>query len=75
MTGPRTSPLRYLQEAIHLPRRIRDLEAAVTENRQLNRRIAELTDLVAELLVPASERDESRLSELLVGYREDTLAP
>jgi hypothetical protein len=75
MTGPRTSPLRYVREAIHLPRRIRDLEAAVTENRQLNRRIAELTDLMAELLVPASERDESRLSELLTRYREDTLAP
>jgi len=65
---------RWLSEMIHLPRRIRDLEAATYENRQLNRRIAELTDIVAELLVPATERDEKRLAELLARYRQDTLA-
>ncbi len=60
---------------IRLPRRIRALEAAVDENRQLNRRIAELTDIVAELLVPAMQRDEERLAELLERYRNDSLAP
>jgi len=60
---------------VRLPRRIRELEAAVDENRQLNRRIAELTDMVAELLVPATQRDEERLAELLERYRKDSLAP
>jgi hypothetical protein len=71
----RRSARRFLSDAIHLPRRIRDLEAAVDENRQLNRRIAELTDIVAELLVPVADRDEERLQELLSRYRADTLAP
>jgi hypothetical protein len=52
-----------------LRRRIETLEAEVQENRQLNRRIAELTDIVAELLVPLSQREESRVDEALAGYR------
>ena len=66
---------RRFTAAITLPRRIRALEEAVSENRRLNRRIAELTDVVAELLVPATERDEQRLEELLGAYRRDALAP
>lgn len=65
----------YVSDLVHLPRRVRELEAAVDENRQLNRRIAELTDIVAELLVPVADRDEARLQELLSRYRADTLAP
>lgn len=66
---------RYVKELANLPRRIRDLEAAVQENRQLNRRVAELTDVIAELLLPAAERDEERLAELLAKFRADTLTP
>ena len=66
---------RYLAETVYLPRRILDLEAAVMENRQLNRRLAELTDVMAELLVPATERDEEKLQELLQKFRDETLAP
>jgi hypothetical protein len=66
---------RYLTETVQLPRRILDLEEAVMENRQLNRRLAELTDILAELLVPATERDEEKLAGLLARFREDSLAP
>jgi cell shape-determining protein MreC len=66
---------RYLAETVSLPRRILDLEDAVMENRQLNRRLAELTDILAELLVPVTERDEERLTELLAKFREDPAAP
>jgi hypothetical protein len=66
---------RILAWPVRLPQRLRDLEAAVDENRQLNRRIAELTDIVAELLVPATQRDEARLTELIQRYRDDALAP
>ena len=66
---------RYLSETVSLPRRILDLEAAVMENRALNRRLAELTDVMAELLVPATERDEEKLAELLQKFRDEPLAP
>lgn len=72
---PRYGARRYVSELVHLPRRIRDLENAVYENRQLNRRIAELTDVVAELLLPATERDEEKLNELLARFRAESLAP
>ena len=49
--------------------RLGALEDEVQENRQLNRRIAELTDVVAELLVPVADRDEERVREVLAQYR------
>ncbi|MCW2753174.1 MAG: hypothetical protein JWQ32_585 [Marmoricola sp.] len=66
---------RYLAATVHLPRRILELEDMVMENRQLNRRLAELTDILAELLVPATQRDEDKLAELLARFREESLAP
>lgn len=71
---PRVSIRRYLSELALAPRRIRELEEAMQENRRLNRRIAELVDVVAELLVPATERDEAKLAELLERFRQDSLA-
>jgi hypothetical protein len=52
---------------------LRDIRSSVQENRQLNRRVAELTDVVTELLVPLADRDEERARELLASYRETTL--
>ena len=49
--------------------RLRALEDEVQELRQLNRRIAELTDVVAELLIPIQDRDEDRVQEVLARYR------
>lgn len=66
---------RYVAEAVLLPRRVLDLEDAVMENRQLNRRLAELTDILAEILVPATERDEEKLAALIAKFREESLAP
>ena len=54
-----------------LERRVAALEEAVRENRALNVRLAELTDVVTELLLPVAARDEERLEELLGKYRED----
>ena len=64
-----------LRRTLSIPQRIQALEAEVQENRRLNRRIAELTDVVAELLVPIADRDEDKVRELLAGYRKTTLAP
>lgn len=64
-----------VRKALSFPQRIKDLEAEVQENRRLNRRIAELTDIVTELLIPIADRDEDKVRELLAHYRETTLAP
>lgn len=53
-----------------LRRRIEVLEEEVQECRTLNRRIAELTDVVAELLLPATQRDEAALREALARYSD-----
>ncbi len=53
-----------------LERRVADLEADVAEMRQHNVRLAELTDLVQELLVPMASRDEQRISEALARFTE-----
>ncbi|SDD29913.1 DUF6752 domain-containing protein [Nocardioides lianchengensis] len=58
--NPRSSSIRA---------RLAALEEEAQENRQLNRRIAELTDVVTELLIPLSERDEERVAEVLKAYR------
>ena len=54
-----------------LERRVAALEEAVRENRALNVRLAELTDVVTELLLPVAARDEEKLEELLGKYRGD----
>jgi hypothetical protein len=41
----------------------------VQENRRLQRRVAELTDLVTELVVPLARRDEAALEAVLERYR------
>ncbi len=51
--------------------RLAELENAVQECRSLNVRLAELTDVVAELLLPVAARDEARIEELLKKYRRD----
>ena len=57
-------------EALDLRRRVRRLEAEVQECRALNVRLAELTDIVTELLLPVAARDEDKLAELLEKYRQ-----
>ncbi len=58
-------------DMINLAARVKELEAEVQECRQLNMRLAELTDLVQELLLPVAQRDEAKLAELLERYTDD----
>lgn len=51
-----------------LAARVERLEAEVAEAGRLSLRVAELTDVVQELLVPVSVRDESRVREVLERY-------
>lgn len=61
----RDTPIGRTLELLH---RVEALEAEVQECRQLNLRVAELTDLVTELLVPIAQRDQTKLEELLERY-------
>lgn len=51
-----------------LRERVAVLEDEVQECRQLNLRLAELTDVVQELLLPVSQRDEQRVAATLEKY-------
>lgn len=50
--------------------RVAVLEDEVQECRQLNLRLAELTDVVQELLLPVAARDEQRVAALLEKYSQ-----
>jgi len=48
-----------------LAQRVAALEEAVEENRKLNQRLADVVDVVTELLVPAMDRDDERVKKAL----------
>ncbi len=45
--------------------RIAELETELQESRRLNVRVAELLDIVEELLVPLAQRDEAKVKAYL----------
>ncbi len=51
-----------------LTERVTELEAEMQEARRLNKRIAELTDVVAEVLLPVDQRDDESIRTGLAGY-------
>ena len=53
-----------------LEARVTALEAEVQECRKLNLRLAEVVDVVQELLLPISQRDDDKVEELLERYRK-----
>jgi hypothetical protein len=57
-------------EVARLSRQVAELEEDVRECRRHHLRVAELTDIVQELLVPLSQRDEAKVEELLARYTE-----
>jgi Domain of unknown function (DUF6752) len=53
-----------------LAARVAALEDAVEENRRLNQRLADVIDVVTEVLVPAADRDDARLAEALANLNK-----
>ncbi|MEO5652299.1 MAG: DUF6752 domain-containing protein [Marmoricola sp.] len=51
-----------------LNRRLDELEAEVQECRQLNIRLAELTDLVEQLLLPIAAQDQDQIAAAVEKY-------
>jgi len=49
--------------------RIDQLEDAVQENRNLNLRVAELVDLVQELLLPVASQDTDKIQAALAEFQ------
>lgn len=61
----RAAPAAHTAE---LERRVAELEAEVQECRNVNLRVAELTDLVTQLLVPLAAGDRDKVQELVERY-------
>ena len=53
-----------------LERRVADLEADLTELRRHNLRLAEIVDVVQELLIPMASRDEAAIKEAIERFQE-----
>lgn len=53
-----------------LEQRVADLEAAVSELRRHHLRLAEITDVVQELLVPMASRDEERIQQAIAAFNK-----
>lgn len=62
-------------EVAAMKRRLKALEAEVQESRQMNRRLADVVDIVVELLVPAMDRDDERVTASLARLRGDEAPP
>lgn len=60
-----------LRQQVHeLRHEVELLKDEVQESRRLNRRVAELTDVVEEILVPAADRDDERMRRALDKYAQ-----
>jgi len=68
-TFGRIDRVRWLRGPFGLTARVEQLEADMLEARQLHVRVAELTDLVAELLVPLAQLDPDRAAAILERYQ------
>ena len=49
--------------------RLDDLEVAVQENRNLSLQVAELIDLVQELLIPVASQDKDKIEAALAKFQ------
>lgn len=53
------------REVRELREQVAELRGEVAETRRLHQRVAELTDVVAEVLVPIADRDDARVQKAL----------
>jgi hypothetical protein len=53
-----------------LEQRVADLEADMSEMRQHNLRLAEIADVVQELLIPMASRDEVKVQEAIERFNK-----
>ena len=53
-----------------LEQRVRNLEQDVAELRQHNQRLAELTDVVEQLVIPVAQRDEAAVDAAIAKFTQ-----
>jgi hypothetical protein len=53
-----------------LQQRVADLEADMSEMRQHNLRLAEISDVVQELLIPLASRDQVKVQEAIERFNK-----
>lgn len=58
-----------LRRVADLEARVAALEAQVAARDSVEARLADLTDVVAELLLPLHQRDDRRVDQILSRYR------
>lgn len=59
------------RDALHrLEKRVEDLEADMTQLRRHNLRLAEMADVVQELLIPMASRDEAAVQDAIARFRD-----
>lgn len=59
------NPLSKASRIDHLEAQVAELMRSVEENRRLNERLSDVLDVITELLVPAVDRDDERLTEAI----------
>jgi hypothetical protein len=59
-----------LRTVAELEQRVADLEADRAEVRQHNLRLAEISDVVQELLIPLASRDEAKVQEAIERFNK-----
>ena len=67
---PGTARTEQLEKLDKLERRVADLESDLTELRRHQLRLAELVDVVQELLVPVASRDEAAVQRAIERFQE-----
>lgn len=67
-TARKLSRSRVRVQLAQLEERVEMLDQEIQECRQLNLRLAELTDVVQELLLPVAQRDEAKVAEVMERY-------
>ena len=62
--------LARVRSRAQLEQRVADLEADMSEMRRHNLRLGEIADVVQELLIPMSSRDEVRVQEAIERFNK-----
>ena len=59
-----------MRSVAELEQRVADLEADMSEVRRHNLRLAEISDVVQELLIPLASRDEAKVQEAIERFNK-----
>jgi hypothetical protein len=73
--GPMKKLSKHYRDLSRLGDRLAELDAEIQECRQVNLRLAELCDVMMELLLPAADRDDDQVEAILARYRADLSEP